>query len=190
MGAVTTRPITIEEFQKLDFPKDRNLELHNGEIVEVPFPSIAHKLLQQRMSDLLRRALPNAFVLEEMPFQIEVTNDMRSADVGVATSERGRVSLTKGIVSGAPELVVEVLSPSNTIIGMKDYQRLCFEHGTKIFLTVDPSDNTVEVQVEGGQKTTLRVGDTLQLSLLGEQASIPVTSVFAGITLPEPAPAS
>jgi hypothetical protein len=76
------------------------------------------------------------------------------------------------------------------VINLKQYQRLCFEHGTKIFLTVDPTDNTVEVQLEGGQKTTLNVGDTLQLTLLGKQASIAVAAIFSGITLPEAAPAS
>jgi Uma2 family endonuclease len=58
MGAVSTHPITIEEFGKLDLPKDRRWELHNGELVEVSFASVIHKHLQRQLSNLLERGVP------------------------------------------------------------------------------------------------------------------------------------
>jgi Uma2 family endonuclease len=186
MGAISTRPITIEEFEKLDPPENRNWELHNGEVVEVPFASLIHKYLQHRILYLLMQAFPHAVVLIEFPFQVESTNDERSADVGLTTKERGQASLARGVLTGAPELVAEILSPSNSVLKLKQYRHLCFEHGTNVFLTVDPDDNTVEVHFEADrQDSVLRVGNSLRLSLFGGQQSIPVAAIFAGITLPE-----
>jgi Uma2 family endonuclease len=188
MGAVTTHPITIEEFDKLDLPENRKWELHGGEIVEMANPSLNHKRLQHRISRLFEQAFPAAEVLEEYPFKIQSTNDERSADVGVANKERALASPGSGALDGAPELVVEVLSPSNLILKMKHYQRLCFQNGTQVFLIVDPEDNTVEVYLEPDtRQSLLKVGDALRLSLFGTEVSIPVATIFAGITLPEAA---
>jgi Uma2 family endonuclease len=186
MSAISTRPITIKEFDKLVLPRNRDWELHNGAIVEVCFPNWTQKRLQHRLTDLLQLAFPASDALAEMPFQVEATNDKRLADLGVTTKECSRQALQTGILAGAPELVAEVLSLSNTVQELKRYRRLCFEHGTKIFLTLDPHDSTVEVHLEANNTDcVLKPGDMLRLSLFGTEAEIPVTAIFTGITLPE-----
>ena len=184
MGAIGTKPLTIEEFDKLDLP--RGWELRNGELVQVTFPVVIHRDLQLRISDLFRQAFPNAHVLPEYPFQIEQTNDKRSADVGMTTMERGLASRQKGILSGAPEVVVEVLSPSNDLAQLKRDRRVYFAHGMLIFLQVDPDDNTIEVYRKNEKSVAiLTLGDTLGISWLGEEKTISVNAVFQGITIPE-----
>lgn len=186
MGSVATKPMTIAEFDKLYLPNDRKWELHNGELAEMAFPAVIHKRLQRRSAHLLEQAFPDSDVLEEYPFQVEETNDKRSADVGLTTKERGRAASVKGVLDGAPELVVEVLSPSNSAQELKRLQRLCFEHGTLLFLTLDPDDNTVEVRLTAGKPAAvLGVEDTLQISLFGEEKTIPVAAIFRGITTPD-----
>lgn len=138
MGPTSTRPITIEEFDKLDLPRSHNWELRNGEVVELSFPSWVHKLLQRRIARLLNQAFPGVEVLEEMPLQVEATNDKRSADVGATTQERSQTAAAAKALVGAPELVAEVISPSNTASELKQYRRVCFANGTTIFLLVDP----------------------------------------------------
>jgi Uma2 family endonuclease len=184
MPSAPAVPITIEEFNKLDLPDNRQWELHNGEIVELSFPDLIHKELQQRIADLFRQAFPNAHVLTEYPFQVETTYDERSADVGVTTKERRLASVGKHSLAGAPEIVVEVLSPSNSVSKLKQYRRLCFQNGTRIFLTVDPDDSTVEVFLDPDKPDrVLRAGDSLQFSLFGEEKTILVEAIFTGITL-------
>jgi Uma2 family endonuclease len=186
MSTIATKPLTIEEFDKLDLPEDRNWELRNGELVEVTFPLLIHRYLQGRIFELFRGAFPDALVLPEYSFEIPETNDKRSADVGVTSRERGEQALKKGILVGSPEIVVEVLSPSNSMTQLRRDRRVYFEHGTLLFLVVDPDDSTIEVYVKGEKSAlTLGLDDTLEISVFGERKTIPVRAIFAGITVPE-----
>jgi Uma2 family endonuclease len=186
VSTIASKPLTIEEFDKLDLPQDRNWELRSGELVEVTFPLIIHKNLQFRIGNLFLQAFPNAHILTEYPFQIPETNDKRSADVGMSSPERGEQALRKGILVGSPEVVVEVLSPSNSMAQLRRDRRVYFEHGTLLFLVVDPDDSTIEVYVKGEKSAlTLGVDDTLEIVVFGERKTIPVRAAFAGITIPE-----
>jgi Uma2 family endonuclease len=184
VSTIATKPLTIEEFDKLDLPEDRNWELRNGELVEVTFPLLIHRYLQLRIAYLFLQAFPNAHVLVEYSFQIPETNDKRSADVGMTSRERGEQALKKGILLGSPEIVVEVLSPSNSMAQLRRDRRVFFEHGTLLFLIVDPEDSTIEVYVKGEKSAaTLSVDDTVEISVFSERKTIPVREVFAGITV-------
>jgi Uma2 family endonuclease len=186
VGSVATNPISVEEFEKLRLPENQIWELRNGEVVEVPFVKLIHKWLQRRLYDLLRQAFPKADVLVEYPFRIKETNDMRLADVGLTTRERAQACAELGILEGAPELVVEVLSPSNSAAELRRDRRVFFAHGTLIFPVVDAEDSTIEVYRKQEKSVSiLSVDDVLTLSLFGDEKTIPVAAIFAGITTPE-----
>ena len=51
---------------------------------------------------------------------------------------------------GAPELVIEVLSPSNTASEMRDKRKLCLANGSVEFWVVDPEQREVEVSTPDG----------------------------------------
>lgn len=178
--------MTIEEFDKLDLPQDRNWELRNGELVEMPFPSLIHRYLQFRVGLLFHQAFPHALVLVEYPFQIPETSDKRSADVGMSSRDSGQEALKKGTLVGTPEVLVKVLSPCDGAMQPGRDRRVFFEHGTLLFLVVDPDRSTIEVYVKGEKPNlTLSLDDTLELAVFGERKTIPVRAIFAGITVPE-----
>jgi len=175
--------LTVDEFLALDTPPGRCFELHEGELVELTVPNIIHRDLQIRLLDLLREALPNASVLTEYSFK--TPESVRSADVGVTNRERHATARTEGILSGAPDLVVEVLSPSSKVPVLKKLRRVCFQQGCKEFWVVDPDERTVEVYGEGGKfPRELKCGEELAFSLFGEQAVIAVEKIFDGIVPP------
>jgi len=180
----TTNLITIEEFDKLDLPHDRKWELHGGEVVELAFSSLTHHRLQLQLVEILKPLFPAAEVLPEYPFQVAATRDMRSADVAVVDGVRARSAPPDGILSGTPEMVIEILSPSNSYPEMKRYRRLCFENDTLIFLILDPDDNTVEVYAKGRKQAEVYgPGEAVPVSLLGVETTLMVSQIFAGITL-------
>ena len=182
MSAATTQSITVEEFDRLDLPQDRSWELHDGEVVEMPFPLYIHRQIQTRMLQLLGPLFPLAEVVLECPFQIG-DRDQRSADIAIVSKERSEAANRRGILTGAPEMVVEVLSPSNSVIELKRYRRLCLNNGAAVFLVIDPDDKTVDVFTRGVKDATYTIEDNLPLVLLDVSVAIPVAEIFQGIVL-------
>jgi len=182
MATTTANTLTIAEFDKLDLPKDRDWELHEGELVEVTFPTIKHKRLQDRVADMMKVLFPDCLVLVEFPFQLADSNDKRCADVAVIDGARGKVADERGILNGTPDMVIEVLSPSISASEMRRYRQLCLRHDTQAFWLVDPKDNSVEVYRKDGTSTVYESGAAVPLSLLGIQTTIAVDAIFAGIT--------
>ena len=56
----------------------------------------------------------------------------------------------------APDLVIEVLSPSNTMDEVLDRQNICLKNGCIAFWTVDPKRKSVMVTTADGKTITLR----------------------------------
>jgi Uma2 family endonuclease len=174
---IVTAPITMEQFMKMDLPEGREWELHGGEVVDMGQPSLRHRDLQQRIRDLLVQLFPGRDALTEYPFQMG-DDEVRSADVGMTSRERRKQS--KLVLKGAPEIVVEVLSPSDTLAWLKEYRRLCFAHGAQVFLTVDPDDCTVEVHLKGKKSSMVfGAGEQFQIETFGMAATLAVDEIFA-----------
>ena len=176
MGTTATTPITVEKFMSLDLPQGHEWELHNGEVVDMGQPSLTHRDLQEKLRALLNQCFPNQHVRIEYPFQAG-DGEVRAADVGVTSLERRKQS--RLALKGAPEIVVEVLSPSNTISGLKEYRRLCFAHGTQFFVTVDPDDHTIEVQRKGEKNNIFGPGEQFQIEAFGMDVTLSVDEIFA-----------
>jgi len=177
MSTTIASPLTVEQFSQLDLPPDREWELHSGEVVDMGHPSPRHRRLQRQILHILERLFPDADVLIEYPFSPGNLREVRSADIGVA-ADRERASET--YLERAPDLVVEVLSPLNTVIALKEYRRLCLANGTKVFLTVDPNDRTVDVQLPKEKDSrTFIAGESFAISPFGTAVAIAVDEIFA-----------
>lgn len=182
MRGTTIKPLTVEEFEQLDLLQDRDWELHNGEVVETPFPTLINRRLHHRLVELLNPVFQSlAVVLMEYPFRVG-DHDLRSADVGMAL--RGRAALVGGIPDGPPEMVIDVLSPSNAVSALKAYRRLCQKHGTLVFWVVDPDDNTVEAWLGQSDRPALYAMDEeIPIELFGVAHSLRLSAIFNGITI-------
>ena len=82
--------------------------------------------------------------------------DSRSADIGMISAERYRPAKELNEFFGAPDLVIEILSPSNRPGEMRDRQAFCF-------WIVDPKRRTVKVTIASGQTETYTEGDHISL---------------------------
>lgn len=80
--------------------------------------------------------------------------------------------------TGTPELVIEVLSPSNTVSEMIDRERTCMQGGCKEFWVVEPDFQLVRVTRLDGRTAPYETGAEIPLDLLGG-GTLSVASIFS-----------
>jgi Uma2 family endonuclease len=156
--ATTTSQLTVEEFQKL--PEDSGSayhELRHGVIVAVTRSKLKHHLIQARLRDLLEAmGREGSFVEYGMAFRALPEYELWVAGVAYLSAERFKQADPEDNIHGAPDLVVEVLSPSNTAVEIYDKERLCLANGAQQFWVVDADRRQVKVSTPDGCTVTYR----------------------------------
>jgi Uma2 family endonuclease len=176
VASTPTRLMTFEEFEQLPDSKFGRYELRRGELVEVPPPRLKHSMIQERLRALLSRASGGAgSVNVELGFRAIPEGEYRIADVAYSSSGRWSLQDPEAHFRGAPELVVEVLSPSNTVTEMRDRKKVCFETGCREFWVVDMDAHEVDVAAADGRSVTYKSGQEIPLFFGGR---VPVDAIF------------
>jgi Uma2 family endonuclease len=156
--------LTVAEFLKLPDPPEGHIELHHGEAVEMPTPKSGHQKIQDRLQMLLKKLLGEAYAVRmEMAFRPTPEHEVWVADVGCVLWERDDETPADEYLKGAPELVVEVLSPSNTVDEVNDKMFICMANGCQSFWVVDPKRQVVSV-TQGAVTTHYSVQATIVVS--------------------------
>lgn len=172
------RLVTYQEFQQMPEPHGYYLELHNGEVVRMTNPAFGHTAIQLRLQDLLRSRL-KAFgrVGTEFPFRALPEYEGRRADVAYVPKARYGATPLGDCLPGAPDLTVEVVSPSNTRREIAAKKELCLTNGAIEFWTVRGHGRTVEVARADGSTATYRDGDSIPMTAFSV-ADLPVSAIF------------
>jgi Uma2 family endonuclease len=169
--------MTVEEFDQLPDREDVKLELHWGSLVELSRPKPWHIKLQLRIFELLKeRSGPKWAVVIELPFRALPQYDFRAADVGVIAKDRWD-AVGRGDVHGSPEIVIEILSPSNRRGEIAERASLFLSTGTQQFCIVDETRKIVRVTGPGSKTIAYSSGQEVPFPLLG--ASLSVDEIFA-----------
>jgi hypothetical protein len=135
-------------------------------------------LIQDRLVDLLKPAAKAAgHVSMEFAFRALPDHELRAADVAFVRRERLDHTDLDDNLQGAPDLVIEILAPSNTVAEMYDREKLCLENGSLEFWVVDADRHQVKVSTPDGHTITYRSGQEIPLRLFGD-ASLAVDSIF------------
>jgi Uma2 family endonuclease len=123
---------------------------------------------------LLENAAGNAGVVDkEMPYRPLPEYQGWCADVAYMPKERW--DKIERYLMGAPDLVVEILSPSNTAAETLDKRNICLENGSREFWIVDADHRQVEVSTPDGHTITPKSGQEIPLFFGGRLA---VDSIF------------
>jgi Uma2 family endonuclease len=178
---VATRHVTVEQFAAL--PREGFWELVDGEPVEMTptagrsgwiSNTIAHALTNHVQSTKLAWVFSaeTGFVL----FSDRQT--IRSPDVALVLRERLE-SPPDSFVPMAPDLAVEVLSPTDRMADALGKVAMYLEAGVKLVWLVDPATRTVAVFRPDAAPTTLHAGDTLDGGEVLPEFTVPVAEIFA-----------
>jgi Uma2 family endonuclease len=118
-----------------------------------------------------------AFVTIEFGFRGLPEHEYRRADVVCISPERLAAAKGSDYFQGAPDMVIEVLSPSNTKAEMRARAALCLANGCLEFWVLDEKKRQVSVSTPNGATVTYHSGQSIPLRLSGD-ASLPVDRIF------------
>ena len=148
---------TYEDY--LNTPDEVRYELLDGELVMVPSPGATHQRIVMRIAMALqpyvkRMELGEFFIA---PFDVvlwdgDEANVVEPDLLFVSTARAGII--TEANVQGAPDLVVEVLSPSTESRDRGYKRELYARHGVGEYWLVDPDARTVTVLRLGAMPST------------------------------------
>lgn len=180
MTATTTPLLTVEEFRAL--PEDSGAvyhELRHGEVVAVTRPKFKHYIIQLRLRDLLKPLAPPGSLLDvEMAFRPLPEHELWQADIAYLSPARFAEADPEDNLRGAPDLVIEVLSPSNTVDEMIERERICLENGAREFWVVDQKRRQVKVSTPDGRTITYRSGQEIPL-WFSNGSTLAIDAIFA-----------
>ena len=160
--------MTVEQYRQLPTRDDVIQELHWGQVVTLTRPKMKHSRLQYRLVELLRSlAEGKGVVAAEVPFRALPEYDLRAADLAFVSQARWTAAEDDDNLHGSPELVIEVLSPSNTKADMRDKAALYLSTGAEEFWLVDPKRQHVVVMQRQGGTTIYEQGQTMPVTILG-----------------------
>lgn len=101
----------------------------HGQIVMTPPPAPQHGMYQSEIGYLLRTLLASGRVLTECP--ISTADGVKAADVAWASAEVMEALAGRVLFARAPDVCIEVRSPSNSDAEMQEKARLCFDAGAR-----------------------------------------------------------
>jgi Uma2 family endonuclease len=170
----------------LDFPEDgRFYEIIDGELFVSPTPSIRHQDVSGNLYSFLRRHLKetNRGRIFYAPTGVRLSDErVVEPDLLVVLSEHNDLIGTQ-IIDGAPDLVVEILSPGTAGRDLVMKRELYARAGVAEYWIVDVEAGNIEVLALEREKSDyarfglFRRGETLRSPLLPE-LSIPLDEVF------------
>ena len=167
----------------LQLPEDRRCELIEGEFYMVPSPSTSHQTLVKK----LFRAIDDHVVALGLgdvlfaPLDVVLSDEnVLQPDILFISKERSHI-LTDKNVQGAPDLVIEILSPATAPRDREIKRKLYAKFGVREYWLVDPDKKTVDVMTSGKSgfevAKSYRAKDTLTSPLL-KGLSIDLSEVF------------
>jgi Uma2 family endonuclease len=179
MAETTTRLMTVAEYEQIPEGRAFKYELHHGELVPVSHPKPKHYKTQWRLYEILKAAAGDAgFVGIEIAFRPLPEYEVWAADVVFVSKERWKAMDPDVYLAGSPELVAEVLSPSNTAEEILDREKTCLEGGCREFWVLDQKRRQVKVSTPDGVTRTYHAGQEIPLPLFGG-GSLQVSAIFA-----------
>lgn len=182
----TRQPRTpVEKFLRLPEENEYRLELVRGQVVREPRPGGRHgQVLIVLGAALHQQALVHGLgsVLGDTGYVLNrAAATIRVPDLSFVSAQRiGRGSVPWGLLEGAPDLAVEILSPSNRAGEMREKVADYLAAGCRLVWVVDAARRRVTVHEPGEQTTSLQPPDALDGGTVLPGFRLPLAELFSG----------
>jgi Uma2 family endonuclease len=139
----------------------RRYELWEGELIMSPAPSIEHQVLVTKLLQILTLHDPQFERGIYVPAPVDVVlRENITVQPDIVYLSRAKMDLIReGRVFGAPDLCIEVLSPSTSAYDLSRKRRYYQGAGVREYWLVDPVERTLTIHgLVAGSKTEYGVG--------------------------------
>lgn len=182
IAATTEKIYTYEDYRKL--PEGAPYQLIGGMLIITPSPSTYHQIISMKLGFLLV-----SFVQEKnlgltlfapIDVYLNETNTYQPDILFIAKDRQAIIEPDK--INGAPDLVIEILSPSTAYYDLRKKFKVYEKSGVKEYWIIDPEEQSVEVFTL--QEGKFMIGQKAEKqghiqSAIVEGFNVPIETIFA-----------
>lgn len=122
-------------------------QLIDGELIMSPAPTPLHqRTLKQLFRKFDQKHFSGEVLFAPIDLYIDDSNVLQPDLVFIA--EKQKSILTSRGIEGPPEVVVEIISPSNSFLDRNTKKRKYLEFGVREYWIVDPGNQTLEIYTD------------------------------------------
>lgn len=170
MTSAALQPVTLEEFSQLpNLEESPAWELFNGQVLQKPMPTLHHSRLQKR----LVAAIDDINSPYEAFPELRCILSQNSVVPDITIVHQTRIPSNNEPIQGAPDWLIEILSPDQSVTKLIAKIQSCLAEGTQLGWLIDSQEATIMVFLPN-QPLQLINGESL-LPVLSEM-SLKLTS--------------
>lgn len=184
VAATSGKVYTYADYCQL--PEGAPYQLIGGKLILTPSPTTYHQMISARLEFALMDFVKEhtSGIVLNAPIDVYFSpTETYQPDIIFISQDRMSIIEPKRI-NGAPDLIIEILSPATAYYDLRHKFRVYERYGVKEYWIVDPEESSIEVFVREGEKFSL--GQRLEhrgqvTSRLLPGLALPLESIFEGI---------
>ena len=149
MEALLTKRLTYSDYVQMTPPDSGQYQLIQGELVTMTSPNTRHqriiRLLTKSLETYLEKSPLGEIFLSPMDVVMGEGEVYQPDILFILESNQKIIEDTK--INGIPDMIVEVLSPSNAYYDLVVKKKIYEQCGVKEYWIVDPLQNTLDLYV-------------------------------------------
>lgn len=175
---------TADEF--FHSPLSQDHEIIEGELVKTMTAGFIHGIIAQEIGyfilDFAKKHKLGLVTAAETGFVLGEKNFLGADSAFISNESLAIHGYPQGFFPTAPDIAIEVVSPSNTSEEMMEKVNLYLQHGSRLVWIIYPQTRVVTVYRQNNLVSLLRENDTLEGEDILPGFTLPVADLFADIT--------
>ena len=174
--------LTADELEQMPDDDSVQTELDEGELITMPPAGEDHGNCEVEIASILRNHVKQhrlgRVYAGDTGFRLS-DGTVRAPDVAFVRQERLEALKSKGFAKGAPDLAVEIFSPSDSVPQLMRKVKQYFAAGCHTVWIVYPDAREIHVLEAAGADRILRDDDLVEAPELLPGFSVPIAEFFA-----------
>jgi len=174
--------MTAEEFDNYPFEEDKRYELDEGEFIEMCRPAYKHnrvlKNLQYAVDSYFRQHPIGELLISENLYALAPTTRL-APDAAIILGDRSAELASATVIPIVPEIVAEVLSPSERPGRIHRKLNHYFRAGVKEVWLIDPESRETEIWTGANLPAEQLTGEAAITSPLLPGFALPLAELFS-----------